>query len=124
MSLNMPQMIASPGKGLRPAKKQEPATFKYPARLIRDGTRFAVKFRDIPEAITCGGTRDEAIDMAKDALATAMDFYFDDKRLVPTPSEPKRDDVLIELPPSIAAKALLLNALLAKQVTQAELAPS
>lgn len=96
--------------------------FKYPARLIPDGTGFAVKFRDIPEAITCGDTRDEAIDMAKDALVTAMDFYFEDKRPVPAPSAPKRGDVLIELPPSIAAKVLLLNAMLAKQVTPAELA--
>lgn len=96
--------------------------FKYPARLIPDGTGFAVKFRDIPEAITCGATRDEAIDMAGDALVTAMDFYFDDKRPVPAPTEAKRGDVLIELPPSIAAKVLLLNTMLAKQVTPAELA--
>jgi len=41
---------------------------------------------------------------------------------VPAPSEPKRGDVLIELPPSIAAKVLLLNAMLAQQVTPAELA--
>jgi len=47
--------------------------------------------------------------MAGDALVTAMDFYFDDKRPVPAPSEPKRGDVLIELPPSIAAKVLLLT---------------
>lgn len=96
--------------------------FKYPARLIPDGAGFAVKFRDIPEAITCGSSREEAIDMARDALVTAMDFYFEDKRPVPPPSEAKRGDVLIELPPSIAAKVLLLNAMLAKQVTPAELA--
>jgi antitoxin HicB len=96
--------------------------FKYPARLIPDGTGFAVQFRDIPEAITCGSTREEAIDMASDALVTAMDFYFDDKRPVPAPSDPKRGDVLIELPPSIAAKVLLLNAMLSQKVTPAELA--
>ena len=72
--------------------------FRYPARLIPDGTGFAVKFRDIPEAITCGASREEAIDMAADALVTAMDFYFEDKRPVPSPSGPKRGDVLIELP--------------------------
>lgn len=96
--------------------------FRYPARLIPDGTGFAVKFRDIPEALTGGATREEAIDMARDALATAMDFYFEDKRVVPMPSAPKRGDVLIDLPASVAAKVLLLNAMLAQQVTAAELA--
>ena len=96
--------------------------FKYPARLIPDGTGFAVKYRDIPEAITCGKTREEAIDMAVDALVTAMDFYFEDKRAVPMPSPPKRGDVLIELPASVAAKVLLLNAMAAQQVRQAPVA--
>lgn len=96
--------------------------FKYPARLIPDGEGFAVQFRDIPEAITAGATRDEAIEMAGDALVTAMDFYFEDKRPVPQPSAAKRGDVLIELPPSIATKVMLLNAMLAKNVTAAELA--
>lgn len=96
--------------------------FRYPARLIPERTGFAVKFRDIPEALTCGSTREEAIDMARDALATAMDFYFEDKRVVPLPSVPRRGDVLIDLPASVAAKVLLLNAMLAKKVTAAELA--
>lgn len=96
--------------------------FRYPARLIPDGTGFAVKFRDIPEALTCGSTREEAIDMARDALATAMDFYFEDKRAVPMPSLPKRGEVLIDLPASVAAKVLLLNAMLAKKVNASELA--
>ena len=96
--------------------------FRYPARLIPDGTGFAVKFRDIPEALTCGSTREEAIDMARDALATAMDFYFEDKRAVPMPSLPKRGEVLIDLPASVAAKVLLLNAMLAKKVSASELA--
>lgn len=96
--------------------------FRYPARLVPDGAGYAVKFRDIPEAITCGDTREEAIDMASDALVTAMDFYFEDKRTVPMPSMPKRGDVLIELPISVAAKVLLLNTMLAQQVTASELA--
>ena len=86
--------------------------FRYPARLIPDGTGFAVKVRDIPEALTGGATRGEAIDMARDALATAMDFYFEDKRVVPSPSAPDPGDVLIDLPASVAAKVLLLNAML------------
>jgi antitoxin HicB len=96
--------------------------FRYPARIRPDGDGFAVTFRDIPEAITCGDTHAEALDMAADALVTAMDFYFEDKRPVPTPTAGKRGDVFIELPASIAAKVLLLNAMLAQKVTPSELA--
>jgi antitoxin HicB len=94
----------------------------YPARIRADGDQFAVTFRDIPEAITCGDTHEHAVEMAADALVTAMDFYFEDKRPVPMPSEPKRGETLIELPASIAAKVLLLNAMLAQNVTPSELA--
>lgn len=94
----------------------------FPARITPDGDGFMVQFPDIPEAITCGDTYEEAIDMAADALATAMDFYFEDKRPVPTPSKPKRGQVLIDLPPSIGAKVLLLNEMLAQGTRNADLA--
>ena len=94
----------------------------FPARITRDGSGFMVTFPDIPEAITCGSTREEAIDMAADALSTAMDFYFEDKRPVPEPSAPKRGQVMIDLPPSIGAKVLLLNEMLAQGTRKADLA--
>ena len=51
-----------------------------------------------------------------------MDFCFEDKRPVPLPSDPKRGETLIELRANVTAKVLLLNAMLAQQVTPAELA--
>lgn len=95
---------------------------KYPAKLTKDEDGFVVTFRDIPEAITQGDTYDEAIDMAEDALLTAMDFYFEDNRQVPSPSELKEGEILISLPISAAIKVMLLNTLLEKHVSQAELA--
>lgn len=94
----------------------------YPATLTRDGESFGVTFPDIPEAITFGDTLEEALDMAADALATAMDFYFEDKRIVPVPSLPRRGQVLVDLPPSIAAKVLLMNEMLLQGTRNAELA--
>ncbi|CAG4888742.1 type II toxin-antitoxin system HicB family antitoxin [Paraburkholderia saeva] len=96
--------------------------FRYPARIERDEAGFTVSFRDIPEALTSGATLDEAREMAVDALATAMDFYFEDKRPVPSPSKPRRGEALIELPASLAAKVLLLNEMLRQKVSPAELA--
>lgn len=94
----------------------------YPAKLTRDGDGYLVQFPDIPEALTQGRTREKALDMAADALRTAMDFYFEDGRRVPMPSRVKRGQVAVELPPSVGAKVLLLNTMLEQRVTAAELA--
>jgi antitoxin HicB len=60
--------------------------------------------------------------MAQDALETALDFYFDDRRPVPIPSKPKRGQPLVSLPLSIEAKVLLLNEMVRQRVRPAELA--
>lgn len=83
---------------------------------------FVVKFRDIPEAITQGDTRDEAVDTAVDVLTSAMDFYFEDRRAVPLPSPTQAGEVLVELPASVAAKVLLLNEVVAAGISNVELA--
>jgi len=97
---------------------------KFPVILTPDEEvgGFVVTFPDIPEAITQGETFDEAISMARDALETALEFYFDDKRAVPKPSKPKRGQHNIELPASLSAKILLLNEMVAQNVRPAELA--
>jgi antitoxin HicB len=83
-----------------------------------------VTFRDIPEAITQGNNEAEAIDMAQDALMTAFDFYFEDRRTVPAPSKPKLGEHLIEVPPSVTAKILLLNEMIAQKIKPIDLARS
>lgn len=95
----------------------------YPATFAPDESGgFVVTFRDIPEAITQGDTEEEALEMAQDALITAMDFYFEDRRPVPTPSVGQSEDRYIELPLSVAAKVLLLNEMVAQRVRPADLA--
>jgi antitoxin HicB len=94
----------------------------YPVRLKKDGKFFLVTFPDIPEAITQGDDREHALQMAAEALESAMEFYFDDHRTVPKPSAPKKGQPLVELPVSVAAKVLLLNEMLQQKVRPAELA--
>lgn len=60
-------------------------------------TGFVVTFRDVPEANTQGYTLLNAIEMAEDALRTAMEFYDEAGKPRPTPSESQHGDVLIEL---------------------------
>ena len=97
---------------------------KFPVNLTADKTDggFVVTFPDIPEAITQGETREEALKMAQEALETAVEFYFEDKRAIPVPSKAKRGQDVVELSASLSAKILLLNEMLAQNVRPAELA--
>ncbi|EPL6071694.1 type II toxin-antitoxin system HicB family antitoxin, partial [Klebsiella pneumoniae] len=61
-----------------------------------------------------------ALEMAQDALVTAFDFYFDDRREIPAPSA--EGDAFVEVPASVAAKVLLLNRLVSTNTSNADLA--
>jgi antitoxin HicB len=96
---------------------------KFPVKLSKEPEGgYTVTFPDIPEAITCGESIEDALYHAKDALESAMDFYLDDKRPVPAPSKPKRGQHTVELPASVAAKVLLLNEMSGQKVRPAQLA--
>ena len=94
----------------------------YPVNLRKDGKFIFVTFPDIPEAFTQGQDRAEAMKAAADVLETAMDIYFDERRLVPAPSQPKRGQPVVTLPVSLSAKILLLNEMLRQKVPPSELA--
>jgi antitoxin HicB len=94
----------------------------YPVNLRKDGKFILVTFPDIPEAVTQGRDRAEALKAAKDVLETAMDVYFDERRPVPAPSQPRRGQPVVEVPASLSAKILLLNEMLHQNVRPAELA--
>jgi len=97
---------------------------RYPARITHQTAtgNYAVRFADIPEALTIGSTMDEALQNAADALESALDFYFEDGRRIPLPSKPKRGHKLIALPVSVAAKVLLHNEMNRQGVRAADLA--
>ncbi len=95
----------------------------YPAKFTPDETGgFVVTFKDIPEAISQGETEEEAIAAANEAIETALDFYFEDKRVVPAPSKAKRGQPVATLSASLTAKVLLLNEMVAQRIRPAELA--
>lgn len=96
--------------------------FGYPAQFQKEKDGYVVSFRDIPEALTSGATKKEAIEMAGDALATAMEFYFEDRRQVPMPSKERKGEEMVDLPASVAVKILLLNEMLKENMTPSKLA--
>jgi antitoxin HicB len=95
----------------------------YPVHLeAAEEGGFVVAFPDIPEAITQGEDREDAHRHGADALESALDFYFEDRRPVPAPSKPKRGQPVIDLPASVAAKVLLLNEMVLQKIRPADLA--
>jgi antitoxin HicB len=96
---------------------------RYPVNLkkAREGG-YVVTFPDIPEAITQGENLEDSLQHAQDALESAMEFYFEDRRRVPAPSKPRPRQHVVELPASLTAKVLLLNEMLRQNVRPAELA--
>lgn len=81
-----------------------------------------VSFPDIPEALTQGNTRHDALQAAQTALISAFEFYFDDNEAIPLPSAVGAEDTYVEIPLSVASKVLLLNAFLESKITQQVLA--
>lgn len=61
--------------------------YAYPCMLTpdEDGGLVAT-FPDVPEAITGGPNRSQALEMAEDALATALAGYVHEKWEIPAPS--------------------------------------
>ena len=65
----------------------------YPVRVHEAADGVTVTCPDVPELITEGASRDEALARAADALATALSFYIDDGRPIPRPGRPGRQAV-------------------------------
>ena len=70
--------------------------YAYPCELTpdEDGS-FMATFPDVPEAITGGKDRTEALTMAEDALATALAGYVLAQWEFPTPSQPAAGQELV-----------------------------
>jgi antitoxin HicB len=82
---------------------------------------FTVTFPDVPEAITQGETETEAAAMAEDALVTALSFYVDKGERLP-PASSARGRRLAYVPPLVAAKLALHDAMLAAGISNVALA--
>lgn len=98
--------------------------FKYPITITQNDTEpgYVLTCDDIPSVMAFGVTISEALDAGKVAIETAIEYYLEDKKLVPVPSKAKRGQHGIELPTSLAAKVLLLNEMITQNVRPAELA--
>jgi antitoxin HicB len=95
----------------------------YPVKLTRTSPNtIMAEFRDVPGAMTEAATEQEALYWAEDALLVLLSGLMDKRRPIPAPSEPRRGERLVEVPPMPAMKLAIYQAMLDQDVTQAALA--
>ena len=96
----------------------------YPCNLTPDEEDggFNVTFPDVPEALTCGDDRSEALEMAEDALVVALCSYVDTHEEIPVPGTAAEGQVMVVVTPIVAAKLALYTAMRRQGITAVELA--
>ena len=98
-------------------------SFTYPAKLHPEaGGHLTVRFVDLPEAITSGSGRLDAVRQAADCLEEAIAGRIADGLDIPPPSKAKRGQTQITLSGSMAAKASLYLSLREAGITRTQLA--
>lgn len=97
--------------------------YAYPCNLTpdEDGGLVAT-FPDVPEAVTGGPNRSQVLEMAEDALATALAGYVHEKWEIPSPSAAVEGQDVVAVPTVVAAKLALYTAMRAQRITKVELA--
>ncbi len=94
----------------------------YPVILTKGGDNIIAEFPDVPEAMTIGINKENALEWAQDALVVALSGYLDERKDIPQPSKPKPKQMIVVLPPLVAAKLAIYQAMRNQKVTQADLA--
>ena len=96
--------------------------FDYPVTLTPDEGTVMVTFADVPEAITFGLDEDEALLQAVDALESALTFYIEDRKPLPTPSKPKRGQKTVRPSALECGKLGVYQAMTEQGIKKSELA--
>ncbi len=97
--------------------------YAYPCVLApEEGGGFSVSFPDVPEALTCGDDRIEALAMAEDALAVALGAYVRAREDIPSPGPLLSEQVMVAVPLVVAAKLALYTAMREQELSKVGLA--
>ena len=96
--------------------------FNYPVTLTPDNGSLLVTFADVPEAITFGIDKPEALQKAVEALETALSFYVEARQPLPQPSKPKTRQATVRPSPLECAKLGVYQAMVEQGIKKAELA--
>lgn len=90
--------------------------------IREEGDDFVVDARDLPEVVTSGTDRHEALRLAADAVEVAVAGRMDDEMDLPAPSLGRAGEVQVALPAPLAAKAAIYRAFRSSGLRLADLA--
>lgn len=97
--------------------------YAYPCDLNpEEGGGFYVVFPDVRGALTNGKDREEALEMAQDALTIILSSHVENWEDVPTPSPLEPGQEFVALEPTAAAKLELYIAMREQGISPSELA--
>ena len=97
--------------------------YAYPCILHPEaGGGFHVTFPDVPGALTAGATEAEALELAGDALVAILAARARKGLDIPVPGAATGERRLVPVPPVVAAKLALHEAMRARGLTDAALA--
>ena len=97
----------------------------YPVRLKKDANGMVlVSFPDVPEAITYGENKVDALRHAVDALESALSMYVDDHDPIPAPSPIKRGQTYVVVTALAEAKLNLYQSMRRSGIRKTDLARS
>lgn len=96
--------------------------FDYPVILTPDDGTVLVTFPDVPESITFGADEEEALMYAVEALEVGLSFYVDDRKKLPTPSQPQPGQKTVRPSALECAKLGVYQAMMEQGMRKAELA--
>ena len=94
--------------------------YAYPVDVQEAADGVTVTCPDVPELVTAGATRGEALERAADALAAALSFYVEDGRPIPRPSA-ARGRPIVSAAALEATKLALHDAMLSAGLSNVEL---
>ena len=97
--------------------------YAYPCVLTpEEEGGYSVSFPNVPEALTCGDDRDEALAMAEDALAVGLGAYVQCREEIPAPGPIAPGQEVVAVPLVVAAKLALYSAMREQGLTKVGLA--
>lgn len=98
--------------------------YSYPCRIERDGGEgWVASFPDVPEALTGGTDYQQTVELAADALVSALSrSYVERRRELPPPGARRSDEVLVGVPALVAGKLALYSTMRRNQINRVELA--
>jgi antitoxin HicB len=94
----------------------------YGVRIDRIDDDHVVSVRDLPEVVTSGDTREQAAELAADAIAVIVAGRIEEELDLPAPTAVRDDEIALPLDPRIAVKAAVYRLWRESSVSKSELA--